>query len=804
MLRRRKTKAKRTKPRSRAQRILLKVGWLIPIAALLAGSGVLVFTYAFATIPLPRDTKLESATTVYDRTGKEIGIYTGEQRRFLLNDKQLARLFDKAPYVGQAVIAAEDKDFYEHDGVSFRGLARAPWANLTGGEVLQGGSTISQQYVKNAVLKDPSRTITRKFKEAILAIKLERRYSKRQILGFYLDTIYLGRGAYGIQAAALAYFGKDADELTLPEAAYLAGIIPSPESYQPDVNMKAARQRRNHVLDVMAQEGMITKRRARLASRGKVEVVEHQPDFYKEQKAAYFMEWLRAEYLDPLLGSCAYTCGLKVYTTLDLEAQDSAESSLSLTHQKGWPQAALVSMTPTGEVRAMVGGKKYEDVKAARGFNYATTPPGRQPGSAFKPFTLATAIDQDISPSSYFSGSSPKTIDDPECGIPSWEVENYGGSSYGTIDLRTATTNSVNTVYAQLIAETGADAVADTVTDFGFQPPPGVPEIRPRCSLALGGYIDVTPLQMARAYAGFNARGVLPEVNPVRFIRDNDNECITATGPASIEKSLEEARATGQQVIPKVWADCDEEIEPVGKEVLSETVADNVNQVLTGVTTSGTATSANLYEYEESGKTGTSQENVNAWFAGSVPPVLDPEVAEPDDTGLTTVVWMGYPLEEGKNKKSARDDYTPQMRYCYDPNPNLCRPVGGIDVTGGSYPAQMWADYMSNALPALDIDPASYPEPADLPDNLINSPPPSDDGQDDYVPPSTEEPSDEPSEEPTETAPPTSEPPPPPPPPTSEPPSPPPTSEGPPTEPPTDPPTTHPPPEARAARGGDP
>ncbi|HYN36520.1 MAG TPA: transglycosylase domain-containing protein, partial [Actinomycetota bacterium] len=339
MFGRKKKKPKKIKPRARAQRILLKIGWLVPIGAVMAGIGVLIFTYAFAVIPLPAEIKLESSTRVYDVNGKFIGIYTGEQRRFILNDDRLDQLFREAPHVGQAVIAAEDKDFYDHNGVSLRGLARAAWANLTGGEIQQGGSTISQQYVKNAVLKDPSRTITRKFKEAILAIKLERRYSKKEILGFYLNTIYLGRGAYGIESAASAYFEKDAHQLNLGEAAYLAGIIPSPESYQP-TDVKAAVARRDGVLDVMLEQGMITEAQHSRASRGPVKAVKVDEEAIKHQRAAYFMEWLRDDYLDPLLGTCAYTCGLKVYTTLDLDAQKDAETALARSRVAGWPQAA--------------------------------------------------------------------------------------------------------------------------------------------------------------------------------------------------------------------------------------------------------------------------------------------------------------------------------------------------------------------------------------------------------------------------------------------------------------------------------
>jgi membrane peptidoglycan carboxypeptidase len=756
----------------------------------LVGAGVLVFTYAFATIPLPSEVPLESATRVYDKDGELIGIYTGEQRRFLLNDEKLKGLFKKSPHIGDAVIAAEDKDFYDHNGVSLRGLARAAWANLTGGEIQQGGSTISQQYVKNAVLRDPSRTFTRKFKEAILAIKLERRYSKKEILGFYLNTIYLGRGAYGIQAAAKAYFGKPAIQLSLPEAAYLAAIIPSPESYQPQDSMAAAVAQRNAVIDTMVEEEMITARRGDKAKRGKVDVGDGVRTDVKHQQAAYFMEWLREEYLDPLLGSCLYTCGLKIYTTLDLDAQAAAETALGMSAPKDWPQAALVSMTSKGDVRAMVGGKcaspkncRFDSVRRARGFNYAATPPGRQPGSSFKPYTLLTAIEEDIDPSdSYFSGASPVTIENDECGtVPQWQPENYGGSSYGTVNLVTATQNSINTVYAQLIGEIGPQPVADLLTEFGFRPAPGTPEILARCSLALGGYIDITPVEQARGFAGFANRGELPEVNPVRYIRDNDGECISATGPASIEDSLKEA-AKQQGVVPKIWADCENADPASGKQVVDQNSADVLNQVMTGVT-SGTAASANLLNslYVESGKTGTTQENRDAWFAGSVAPTEN-------SAGLTTVVWMGYSYEKGKK---GQPGYTPVMSAtCYDPG--RCRPVEGITVTGGSFPAQMWATYMNQALIDLEIPPGSWPTPEDLPDREIGTSPPP--------PPTTYSPApSKTTEDETPTPEDTDKPDPPE---TTKPPDPPQTSKPPPSSEPPPPPTTEPPPPTPGNAGG--
>ncbi len=290
----RRVRKKKPQPKSKLQRFLLRYGWLLPVGAIFVGAGILVLTYAFAAIPLPQDIKLTSSAEVFDVNGKLIGTYSDEIKRFLIDTDEL---LEKKPFIGKAVIAAEDRQFYEHNGVSVRGIARAAWANVAGGEVSQGGSTITQQYVKNAVLQDPSRTVSRKAKEAILAIKLERRYSKKEILGFYLNTIYLGRGAYGIEAAAEVYFNKDADQLSLREAAYLAGIIPAPESYQPDRDPEAAKGRRDRVLGLMADEGFITERREQMASRGRVKLKGASESDPKESTAAYFMEWLRKEFL---------------------------------------------------------------------------------------------------------------------------------------------------------------------------------------------------------------------------------------------------------------------------------------------------------------------------------------------------------------------------------------------------------------------------------------------------------------------------------------------------------------------------
>jgi penicillin-binding protein 1A len=690
------------------QRILLRFGWLLPVAAIFIGAAILVLTYAFASIPLPRDVQLNQAAKVYDRSGKLIGTFSGEERRFIIDTTKLPR------YVPDAVISAEDRDFYDHNGVSIRGIVRAGWANVTGGEIAQGGSTITQQYVKTAVLRDPSRTISRKMKESILAIKLERRYSKDEILGFYLNTIYLGRGAYGIEAAANAYFDKHARALTLPEAAYLASIIPSPESFQPNEHPAEARSRRDRVLDQMVQEGYITAAEAAEAKVDKVRAIKRSEANPSQQTAAYFMEWIRRDYLEPEFGNRLYTDGLRIHTTLDLDMQEAAEQSVaSVLTEPSDPQAALVSMTPNGEVRAFVAGRAFTDQRKARGSIFAADNPGHQAGSTLKPFTLLTAIEQGISPLSRFSGASPATIEDPVCAGPEglWQPENFGGSQYGTLTLDQATQNSVNTVFAQLAAEVGPQSIADTLDSFGFAPKFGAEEIAPNCSLALGSF-EATPVEMARGYAGFAGRGELPDVAPIRYVVDTDGNC-------------------RKEYLPTRF-DCDEEIKRTTRRVAEQNDVDVLNQVLTHVVSSGTAAGSVDIGRPVAGKTGTAQENVSAWFSGHVPQ-------------LATVVWMGYPLEGGPDgKKGTGDDIVPRMGYCGDPD--LCRPVHGIEVTGGSFPAQIWNAYMAQATVNMDIQ--EFPLPSDTPDEVINSPPPVEPTPEPTATPSPE-PTEEPSPEPT-------------------------------------------------------
>ena len=584
------------------------------------------------------------------------------------------------------MIAAEDRDYFEHEGVSPAGMIRAAWANVTSGEVQQGGSTITQQYIKNAVLEDPSRTVERKMKEAILAIKLERRYSKEEILDFYLNTVYFGRGAYGIEAAAGVYFAKDAKELDVHEAAYLAGLIPAPAAYQKE---EAGLERREHVLDAMEEEGYISAAAHDRAAKAKLRFDTSNPLRARRQPAAYFLEWLRKDFLYPHFGDCLYRCGLKIHTTIDMEMQHEAEEAIAEALNEGKdPEAALVSLTPQGEVRAMVGGRDFTSVKRARGFNFATDGK-RQAGSAFKPFTLLRAYEEGISPSSRFSGESPKTIDDPTCAGPEgiWEPENYEGSSYGTLDLTQATANSVNTVYAELVSEVGAADVAELVERFGFTGSERNDEIPPHCSLSLGT-LDVSVLEMARAYAGFAGRGALPKVTPITWVEGRSGRCLLG-------------------YLPPPKTKCKDSVDTEPKQVVDQNAVDVLTQTLEGVVEFGTGTDAAIGR-PVAGKTGTTQDNRDAWFAGYTPQ-------------LATVVWMGYPIEPGPDhKKGTADDVSPLMHYCGDPVG--CRPVHGIDVTGGSFPAAIWSAFMAAVLEGVDIE--YFPIPVEMPGIVINPPPP--------------------------------------------------------------------------------
>ncbi|MGH2688014.1 MAG: transglycosylase domain-containing protein, partial [Actinomycetota bacterium] len=383
--------------------------------------------------------------------------------------------------------------------------------------VEQGGSTITQQYVRNAFASvGKERTFYRKVKEALLAVKFERISTKDQILEYYLNTVYFGRGAYGAEAAARTYFNTTASQVSLSQAAYLAGAIRSPERFQPDRSMQAAVTVRNIVLDDMVTAGVVTEAEAETAK--KEELVFQLGTADDPTRAAYFVEYVRrllsgAEFdlsEEQILGG-----GLRVKTTLDLRLQDAAEAAIRATFDRPEdPEAALVAMDVKGNILAMVGGREVSNLERARGFNFAYQKGqeggGRLVGSAFKPFTLAAFLDKGYSMDSVFNGPKQMVIPSEQCqdgatGKP-WDVSNFENHEFGQTTVRDATVNSANTVYAQMADLLTPGKLATVVRAVGID----VPARSVVCSLSLGTF-GATPLEMARAYATFAGRGQRPE-----------------------------------------------------------------------------------------------------------------------------------------------------------------------------------------------------------------------------------------------------------------------------------------------------
>jgi penicillin-binding protein 1A len=607
---------------------------LLFMLLLLGVMATAALAYAVANIPLPSELETRP-TTVLDRNGKEIGQLHAEATR---EDVELGEVPE---HTIDAVLAAEDAEFRQHPGVSIPGIVRAAISNVRSGEIRQGGSTISQQYVKT-VTGDDEQTSIRKVREALLAMKLEREVSKDQILEYYLNTIYFGRGAYGIQAAARAYFDKDVGDLTRAESALLAGFIPAPSLSDPVDHPERAAQRYAYVISRLEAQQWIT---AAQAAKMRARQPEVTPKAKKVAKTApFFLAMVEDELARRLGGEQTYS-GLTVKTTLDPRMQRIAEKTYDrhfddlrdqvradLGKKAKVPTGAMVSLDPkTGAIRALVGGRNY----ARDEYNLAIGGPqrlGRQPGSTFKPFALAAWIAAGNSPESRFEAPatmefSPEEVDGPE----SWTVSNYGGADYGSVTLREATWNSVNTVYAQTALEVGAAEIARLARDTGVESP-----LDANPSIVLGTE-EVTPLELASAYNTLASGGV---ARPPRTI-----ESVSQDGEVIYEPDEEADR------------------------VLSKPVAWTTVDVLRGVIDNGTGTAAQIGR-PAAGKTGTTQNAADAWFAGFTP-------------NLTTVTWMGY-----------RDS-------------NEAMPGS---PSGGGFPAELWADYMEQAHEKLPVK--DFPEPS--------------------------------------------------------------------------------------------
>src|SRR6187551_3920010 len=585
----RRTEAARKRGRIRKPRLLALMLVLFALSAAAFSYGLTTAVRSELVALDPASWRGDVDTVIYAAPGRNdqrrvLAILRGDESRVLVRSDRIA------PIMKQAIVAVEDKRFFEHNGVDVRGIVRAAWEDVRNKAVVEGGSTITQQYVKNAYSRN-DKTIARKVREAALAWQLTQRWSKDRILTAYLNTIYFGNGAYGIEMAARVYFGEHASDLTLAQAALLAGLPASPGAYDPATNPKAAEARRRIVLQMMRDEGLITLTEQLTADEQKLPKPKdiHLPVTAGRQ--GYFAEYVKQQ-LVPYYGSGkVFGGGLKVYTTIDLNLQRlAAEAIDEWLPERDDPAAALVAIDPRdGRVLAMVGGRNYKNSQ----FNLAVQGE-RQPGSSFKPFVLATALSEGISPQTQFT-SQPTVIN---LGDKLWSVHNYENSYLGTIDLVDATTYSDNSVYAQLTAQVGPGHVAAMAKRLGIQSP-----LNDYFAIGLGAEA-VNPLEMARAFSTFAHNGVRVDGS------------ILGNTPRAVTKVVE-----GNRV---------EKNEPVDKQVLDPNDAATLNSILQNVVTTGTGKRAALTDRTVAGKTGTTENYGDAWFVGYTPQ-------------LAVAVWVGYP-----------------------------------------------------------------------------------------------------------------------------------------------------------------
>ena len=580
---------------STAKRILLGFGLIILV--MITGIGCGFLTASMNTKPdLANDILPPASSQIYDINGNEIAnVHAAENRRPV-------KITQVPKELQNAFVAVEDNRFYEHAGVDPRGIIRAAWANIRGHGVSEGGSTITQQLAKNAYLTQ-DRTLARKVQEVFLALQLERQYTKQEILEMYLNQIYFGQGAYGVQAAAQTYFGKDVENLTLNECAMLAGIPKSPNYYSPANNMQAAQERKAVVLDQMEKYGYIN---SSTAVKTKNEALNIIKPVKKQEStvASYFIDYITQTLIDKYGADAVYKEGLKIYTTIDMDMQKAAEEAvkkLPATKTDGngiqQPQAAIVAIDPhNGYVKAMVGGRGNDQ------FNRATMAV-RQPGSAFKPFVFAAALENKFTPGT--------VINDAPIDIDGWKPQNDSGHFSGKVTMRDVARFSINVPTVKIAQKLGIDkpiyyAQEMGISTFVLEGPQNDRQL----ATALGGMTKgVTPLEITSAYGTFANKGV--HVDPVVIIKVLDRN----------GKVLEQA-------------------EPKQRSVISESSASALTDMLEGVIKKGTGTRANIGR-PAAGKTGTTSNYHDAWFVGYTPDLVAGVWVGNDDNSATNGIMGG-------------------------------------------------------------------------------------------------------------------------------------------------------------------
>ena len=637
----------RRKNKKRRSILLLVTLLLAAIVALLlatvafTGSQILLASCNLSDL---RPLALGQNSFLYTDSNRLLGVVPSATNR------QPLPLSKISPTLPQATVAIEDARFWQHGALDYRGIARALYQDVAHGQVVQGGSTITQELVRNLYIGNPQRTLSRKIKEACLSDKLfqreQHKYGKdarKRILSDYLNEVFYGRHAYGAEAAARTYFSKDAADLTLVQAALLAGLPQAPTVFDPLTNPHAALVRRNEVLQAMWKNGYISAAKLRSATEKKLEL---RPGHrYSQLSEPNFFGWATTQLASRFHERQVELGGFRATTTLDTRLQGLAlHAASSVLRNPADPATAIVSIDPqTGAVKTMVD---YLPSHRPMQFNFATQA-HRSTGSAFKPITLATALSEGDSLYSTFYGPPELFITDPQCATNNgpWDVHNFADEAAGTMDLLDATANSVNTIFAQLIAKAGVGNVQAMARNLGVTEQIGGPYFRKACAITLGS-VGFTPLELTDVYATFADGGVQHDPEAFQSVR-------SATG----------------KVIDKLTTK--------GTRVLSPSIDANLTAALQGVVQHGTGVAASLGTRPVAGKTGTAENFQDAWFCGYVPQ-------------LATCVWVGYPKGEI----------------------SLYNVEGVGEVAGGTLPAEIWHDYMSSAVGNLPVK--QFPAPTDL------------------------------------------------------------------------------------------
>ncbi|MCK5567749.1 MAG: PBP1A family penicillin-binding protein, partial [Actinomycetia bacterium] len=599
----------------------------ISIVVIIGAGAIIALVYAnsLPTLEELDPSPIAQTSKVYDLEGRLITEFHAEENREIV---PFSAISDN---IKNAIIAIEDKRFYEHQGVDYIRIVGAAIADIRAGELAQGASTITQQVVKN-IYFSPEKTWRRKINEALIAIQLERNYTKDKLLEMYLNTIYFGTGTYGIEKASEIYLGKNASDLSIPEAAMLAGMVQAPEVYSPFNNIESAKYRRDHVITLMYEQDFIDTEEYLEALAEPIIINgsgENAPSGQLSPSgriAPYFIDFVKQQlYEQKFTDYDVFKGGLRIYTTLDLDLQKKAQEAITIVFPSEiQPSYSLICADPSnGYIYALIGGKDYNESK----FNIATQGK-RQPGSVFKTLVLTESVRQNFSSSNEFDPNGPLTIDMEEG--PDWIVNNYGGAQFGEkMSVADATTYSVNIVYAQLMMQIGAENVESLCSEMEIY------DIGNNPAIALGGLeIGITPLDISKVFSTLASGGVYTKPVSILKITDAQGNILYQYDPDSEQSS---------------------------KRILEKSVSYYITRILKTVIEAGTGRGANIGR-PAAGKTGTTSDHKDAWFAGYTPE-------------LVTVVWMGNP-ESSKPME----------------------PINDRVVVGGTYPADIWREFMTLAL----------------------------------------------------------------------------------------------------------